>query len=140
MTVFQRCALSIVAHAWCKELDVRKPSEEIRGQYIKVYSGKGKLLQTFDVRTLSLSVVDLAQAQDSRYKFFSDRNHPGDFQIKSEDVPDGRIKIYERYPTLIKGKDCYNNWFTAEVKSWYEVKIDDDENRQHGTYTYRIEK
>jgi hypothetical protein len=137
MTTFQRCAISIIAHAWCKEFS--KPTDELRDQFVKVYSGTGKLLKTFNLRHLSAVNVDFDEA-DEHKKFYSENREIHELKIRSEDVPYKTISILERYPNYIKGKDGYGNWFTAEVRGWWEVRIEDDENRRHGPYTYRITK
>jgi len=139
MTLFQRCGISIVAHAWCKEL-LNKPNDRIAGKYVKIYSRARKLVGTFEIKNLSLSTVDMEgkSSEGNLYKFYNESNDPKNFVIKSEDTPYSRIAIEESYPSFIKGQ--VNNYrFEVKVDTWNQTKVDDQENRMNGEFLYYLE-
>lgn len=135
MTTFQRCALSIVTHAWCREL--KKPGDRISRRYVKVESRAYKLLHTFDVNELAMDRVEL-QESTTKLKYFSSRMEQNNFQFTSEDNPYGTIRIEEVQANYVRGRDGDGNRFEARIYGWNEVQIEDAENSRSSPFLYRL--
>jgi hypothetical protein len=137
MTPFQQAAISIVTHAWCKEFS--KPDDKISGRPTTVESRSGKYMFNFDIYELSYSGINLME-NSSKLRFYSEKMEKNNFIMVSEDVSYLRIGIYEVLPQyrMIRGADSSRVRFEARVDTWYEVLIEDDENRHDSPFLYRL--